>query len=295
MTASADYPQITPSDRLGLTLFFALVIHALIILGVTFRADLLTVPQNKHPPLEITLVHQRTEVAPEDAELLAQTNLDGGGSQEAERRPQSPAFTPLTPQRPGTSTRVTMPASPTRQSEPEQTERLTRDQAEQQTVREEPRPEKRRQPLTAEELMARSMEIATLSAEISQSLEAYSKRPKHRYISARAREYRFAAYLDGWRSKIERIGNLNYPEEAKRRNITGSLRLDVALNADGSVREINVLQPSGHQVLDDAARRIVHLAAPFAPFPAELREDTDVLHIVRTWEFLDDNRLSAGR
>lgn len=295
MTVSPRDPHILPSDRLGLTLFFAVVIHAVVILGVTFKPDLLTAPQNKHPPLEITLVHQRSEEAPEEAELLAQANLEGGGSEEADKRPQSPTFTPVSPQRPGTSTTVTMPASPTERAEPEQTEPLTRDRSDQQTRPEEPRPEKRRQPLTAEELMARSMEIATLSAEISQSLEAYSKRPKHRYISARAREYRFAAYLDAWRAKIERIGNLNYPEEAKRRSITGSLRLDVAVNPDGSVREVTVLQPSGHKLLDDAARRIVHLAAPFSPFPQELREDTDVLHIIRTWEFMDNDRLSASR
>jgi protein TonB len=139
------------------------------------------------------------------------------------------------------------------------------------------------------------MEIATLSAEISQSMDAYAKRDKQRYISAQAKEYRDAAYLDAWRSKIERIGNLNYPEEAKRRGISGSLQLDVAINADGSLNSITLLRPSGSKILDDAAVRIVKLAAPFAQFPDELRSDTDVLHIIRNWEFLDSYRLDTSR
>ena len=143
--------------------------------------------------------------------------------------------------------------------------------------------------LTAEELLRRSVEIANLSAEIDRSLQAYAERLRHRYISSRAREYRDAAYLDAWRAKVERIGNLNYPEEAKRRGISGSLILDVAINADGTVHSITVLRSSGKKILDDAAIRIVRLAAPFAPFPEELRKDTDVLHITRTWQFLDDN------
>ena len=96
-------------------------------------------------------------------------------------------------------------------------------------------------------------------------------------------------------AKITRIGNLNYPEEATRRNITGSLLLDVAINTDGSLNSLTLLRSSGSKVLDDAAMRIVKLAAPFAQFPDELRSDTDVLHITRTWEFLDSHRLDASR
>ncbi|RMD79071.1 MAG: energy transducer TonB, partial [Gammaproteobacteria bacterium] len=146
---------------------------------------------------------------------------------------------------------------------------------------------------SAAELIRRSRELARLSAELDASIRAYARRPRQRYLSASTRSLRDAAYLEAWRRKIERIGNLNYPEEAKRRGLSGSLVLDVALNPDGSVRSVEILRSSGYKVLDDAAVRIVHLAAPFAPFPPAMRQDTDVLHIVRTWQFLQGDRLEA--
>jgi len=295
ITIPPEHPT-SPADRLGLTLLVAVVLHAVVILGVTFTPELLDRPTaGKHPPLQITLVHQRSENAPAEAEFLAQANLEGGGTREESLRPQSPAYTPLPTPQAGTGVAITLPAGPPPAPQTEREAPLTQREAPHSVRKSETAPERPRQPMTAEQLMARSMEIATLSAEISQSMESYAKRDKHRYISAQAKEYRDAAYLDAWRAKIERIGNLNYPEEAKRRNISGSLLLDVAINADGSLNSLTLLRSSGSQVLDDAAMRIVKLAAPFAQFPDELRSDTDVLHITRTWEFLDSHRLDASR
>jgi len=127
---------------------------------------------------------------------------------------------------------------------------------------------------------------ARLSAEISQSWEEYQKRPRQTFISARTRAYKYAAYMDAWRAKVERVGNLNYPEEAKRRDLSGDLIMDVALNPDGSIDSVTIKRSSGHAVLDDAAKRIVRLAAPFAPFPDDIRAETDILHITRTWQFM---------
>ncbi|MGE0371570.1 MAG: energy transducer TonB [Gammaproteobacteria bacterium] len=299
MQALAIPPPEEPAlatDRFGLTLLVAAALHAVIILGVTFSPGLLERPPlGKQPPLQITLVHQRSDKSPEDAEFLAQTNLEGGGSAADDLRPQSPAYTPLPQPSTGAGIAITLPAAPPPSPQPARESPLTQREAEQAVRKTAAQAERPRQPMTAEELVARSMEIATLSAEISQSMEAYAKRDRHRYISAQAREYRDAAYLDAWRSKVERIGNLNYPEEAKRRNISGSLLLDVAINADGSLNSITLLRSSGSKILDDAAMRIVKLAAPFAQFPDELRSDTDVLHITRTWEFLDSHRLDASR
>jgi protein TonB len=128
-------------------------------------------------------------------------------------------------------------------------------------------------------------ERTRLVAEIDRGWHEYQSRPKHKYLNARTREYKYAAYMKAWEAKVERIGNLNYPEEAKRRGLSGQLRLDVALNSDGSINTIVVRRSSSHTVLDDAARRIVQLAAPFAPFPDNIREEIDVLHITRTWRF----------
>lgn len=286
---------ISPADRLGMTLFLAAVVHAVVILGVSFTSELTRPPQIKSPPVEIRLVHQRSESAPEEAQYLAQASLEGGGDLDRDQSPRSPAFVPLDPQQPGMDREARTPASPEQVRPRQDTKPLTRDESDRKTLETEIVPETQRQPLTAEQLIARGMEIASLSAEIDQSMQEYAQRGKHRHIiSAQAMEYRDAAYLDAWRAKIERIGNLNYPEEAKRRNISGRLLLDVAINADGTLNNVALLRSSGSKVLDDAAMRIVRLAAPFAEFSPEMRADTDVLHITRTWEFLD-SQLSANR
>ena len=101
----------------------------------------------------------------------------------------------------------------------------------------------------------------------------------------------FAYYLRSWRRKIERIGQLNYPQQAKRQGIGGSLRLLVVISADGALHNVRILESSGHRLLDDAALHIVRLAAPYAPFSPAMREAADVLEIERTWQFRN-SRLS---
>ncbi|MCG3201417.1 MAG: hypothetical protein NFCOHLIN_01285 [Gammaproteobacteria bacterium] len=142
-------------------------------------------------------------------------------------------------------------------------------------------------------LIARSFEIASLDAEIAERMEAKAKRPRRKFISATTSEYKFAAYMEAWRAKVERIGNLNYPDEARRDKLSGSLILDVALRSDGSVDEITVRKPSGHAALDDAAIRIVKLAAPYAAFPAAFNREVDILHITRTWQFQSGDRFAS--
>lgn len=157
-----------------------------------------------------------------------------------------------------------------------------------------PEPESRPQPtetVSAAALVNRSLAMASLNAEINRRLKAYAERPRRKWITARTREHKYAAYMEAWRQKVERIGNLNYPDEARRRNLSGNLLLDVALNPDGSINEITLRRSSGERVLDDAAVRIVKLAAPYAKFPDAIREDdVDILHIERTWQFLSGDR-----
>lgn len=146
---------------------------------------------------------------------------------------------------------------------------------------------------SAAQIFGSGVEIASLSARIDESQRNYAQRPRQKFISARTQEYKYASYMEAWRVKVEHVGNLNYPDEAKRHNLSGSLILDVALNADGSINMLTLLRSSGHKVLDDAAAQIVRLAAPYASFPAAIRKDADVLHITRTWQFLRDNRLES--
>jgi protein TonB len=297
LSAAAAAPVITPADRLALTVCLAALFHAVILLGVTFTAEDVTQP--RYDTMEIVLVQEQSR-APDDAKLLAQANLEGGGENAEDVTPA----TPLPPPFPDSRADVAAPppapppeAAPA-QSEPTELlavdanaeqaipESAARKREEQAVPKQDPAPEPAPARPSATALLSNSFKIAALSAEIKRKLEAQAQRPRRKFISASTREYRYASYMEAWRAKVERVGNLNYPEEARRRQLSGSLILDVALNPDGSVNQITVRQSSGHKILDDAADRIVRLAAPFAPFPDDIRAETDILHITRTWQFL---------
>lgn len=295
---SSELPHVTDPgniDRLGLTLFIAAALHALVILGVGFEMAKL---KQEPPPLslEVTLVHSRSDEAPEKADFLAQQNQRGSGELEEAMRPSSPFPNPRpiedlqgdAAQTQMESTPPTPPPSP--EKELLTTERESRFKAAMVPPEELQRPEPTP---NASELLERSLEIARLSAEIRQRQENYARKDKHKYIAANTREYKYAGYEDAWRMQVERVGNLNYPDEALRHQLSGNLLLDVAIRADGSVESIEVIRPSGIQALDDGAVRIVRLAAPFAPFPPEIRAETDVLHILRTWQFESGARFST--
>ncbi|NCA91614.1 MAG: energy transducer TonB, partial [Gammaproteobacteria bacterium] len=148
-------------------------------------------------------------------------------------------------------------------------------------------------PSAAAILASRGQEIARLNAKLVEDTAAFANRPRRKAISASTQEYKYASYLETWRRKVEAIGNLNYPEEARRRKLYGNLILQVGVRADGSLEEVRVLRSSGSTILDEAAMRIVHLAAPFAPFPPDIRRETDFLDITRTWQFLSNNRFGG--
>ncbi|MDH5602083.1 MAG: TonB family protein, partial [Gammaproteobacteria bacterium] len=149
--------------------------------------------------------------------------------------------------------------------------------------------------VTAAQLFERSQQIARLSAEINQLKQAYQQTPKHTWVhGANAKAYRFASYMDAWRQKVERIGNINYPDIAIRKKISGKLLLDVAINPDGTIHSTRISRSSGHRELDQAALRIVNLAAPFPPLTKDILKDTDILHIPRVWSFSNDRTLATS-
>jgi protein TonB len=289
-------PPVTESDRLSMTVFFALAFHAILILGVSFNL----VDDSEQPlsTMEITLVHNTSEEAPDDADYLAQANQLGGGNVAEKVRDSSPFSNPTPTDEegiaPDSRRELAMPPLP---DKPDQQELMAVDQARRQVHS---RPQQEPLPLpvekiTAAQLFERSQEIARFSAKIEQIKKSYALSPRQTYVrGANARQFRFASYLDAWRAKVERIGNLNYPEEAVRRGINGSLLLDVAINPDGSLHSVKVLRPSGHKVLDNAAIRIVKLAAPYPPLGKDILQDTDILHIPRVWQFKSGGRLSTS-
>ncbi len=296
-------------DRLGLTLFFAVSLHIALILGVGFDAAL-PKPQAAARTLEVMVVHNaRRPKAPDEADFLAQTQQQGGGEQPEITRPTvepTPANPPAHPPKPSpaperAAASADSPAprpapdaaapQPTRKLVAQQAPRTTPDAAPSPTPREQARPEERKRLSIAQLLASSNQEIKRISAELDRKTRAYAKRPRRKAINASTKEYKYATYLDAWRRKIERVGNLNYPDEAKRKKLYGNLVLHVAVRADGSIDSLRILQSSGHKLLDDAAIRIVKLAAPFAPFPPDILEETDILDITRTWRFLSSNRL----
>ena len=291
----AQIQRITPNDRLGMTLFFAVLLHAIIVLGVTFKA-LDDDSSAKSPPLEITLVQSKSEVAPDKADYLAQANQEGGGNTREKLRPSSPTAKPFTAPVPDRAEafRPQQQAAPSKPQVIKNTMDTKRSSFEVETRPKEVNEQYEERLLpNASELITSSMEVASLNAELNEQQQLLSSDSRVKHISANTREYKYASYMEAWRAKVERIGNINYPEAAKRRSLTGNLVLDVVLNPDGTVNNILVRRSSGNKLLDDAAVRIVRLAAPYAPFPENIRKEVDVLVISRTWQFLDNNRLRS--
>ncbi|MHA6639260.1 energy transducer TonB [Stutzerimonas frequens] len=283
--------RVRPADRLGFTLFLAAALHLALILGLGFT---LSEPKQISKTLEITLSTFKSEEKPKDADFLAQDNQLGSGTLEHKA---SPKTTEQAPFQDTEVRKVTPPAAPPQSTSPAPAKTVvtTRSrQLEKAEVKQQTQPQPRAQPAPAFDSSQLSAEIASLEAELAQDVERYAKRPRvSRQNSAATMRDISAWYRDEWRKKVERIGNLNYPDEARRQQIYGSLRMLVTINRDGTVQELRVIESSGQPVLDDAALRIVRLAAPFAPFTGELAQKFDQVEIIRTWRFERGDRLSS--
>jgi protein TonB len=304
---------------LGKTLVASALLHIIVIFAVTFEPPDLKVTKDKTPPLEVVLVNAKTKTAPTKADVLAQANLNRGGNTDKDRKAKS-----ALPPAKNKSAEVTVkPATQAKRAaksakaqaeaerkqqrvaelEKQAQELMTQIQSQKKveahpteqvaSPQSEQGDQEAAKTLDATALMASSLDMVRLEAQIAKQQEEYQKRPKRKFIGARAQEYRFATYVESWRQKVEKIGNLNYPVEAKEQKLYGRLRMTVSIRADGSIEKLEINQSSGYKVLDDAAKRIVNLAAPFAPFPDNIRKDTDILSITRTWSFTKQDSLSS--
>jgi periplasmic protein TonB len=272
-----------PQARLQVALLLSLLVHALVVTCVGVRSP--SKLDATSTPLMVDIVNARTETAPKAPDILAQANLDGGGNTDADRRVKSPLPVMKRPDpKPDVSVRREQAAP--RSQEPQPAITQSHEPAPPVAIAQ-PKPpsEVRPEPTTpsAADILNASREMLQLEAQVSRSMEAYQKRPRRTFVGARAKEFRFARYIEDWRSKIERVGELNYPASA--RGIYGHLLVSVEIRADGSLENVEISRSSGKQVLDEAAVRIVRLAAPFAPFPPDIARDTDILSITRTWSF----------
>ena len=263
-----------------------------IVLSVHFELPKLFKKASASPPLEVSLVNAKTATKPSQADFLAQANLDGGGNTDAKRRLSSPL-----PRAAVDSQNTQLSAA---REQVENLERQTRELLQQLNARNKTAMDRDVKESTRvdsanafRELSAKALELQRLEAQIAREFDSYQQRPKKKHIGARAMEYRFARYVEDWRQKVERVGNANYPEIARAQKLYGSLVLTVAIKADGRIETIEVDRGSGKKILDAAAVKIVEMAGPYAPFPPDIRTDTDILYITRTWSFTRAGELES--
>ena len=280
-------------ERFGFTVFLSACAHAIVILGIGFSYLSESVSE---PVLEVTMAQYRSDIAPEEADFLAQENQLGSGSLDEPAAPSTPFQSDFNADQINEVTPV--PQSPRVQNEiPIQDTAVISTFTDGREIRQqldEVEPEQEQPLEQAANSQELSLAIASLQAQLDRRRQAYANRPRRYTISsASTKQSHDALYLDNWRRRIEAVGNLNYPEQARRNRIYGSLRLLVSILPDGSVEDIQILESSGHNLLDQAAVEIVSLAAPFEPFPEELQAEADILEIIRTWRFHEGNALTS--
>ncbi len=280
------------SRTLGLAIGVSLVLHGILLsIHFTFPDALANA---KERALDVILVNSRSATRPTDAQAKAQTNLDGGGNTDEDRRVKTPL--PVSKQTKEGDSLIEAQRR-VAQLEAQQQQMMTQLKSPKAAAaapqRAEPTPPAPPTPnISGLDLASSAMAIARLEGQIARSTEDYNKRPRKKFIGARTEEYRFAQYVEDWRQKVERVGNVNYPEAA-RGKLYGNLVLTVIIRADGTLDRVDINRPSGRPVLDEAARRIVQMAAPYSPFPSAIARDTDILEITRTWTFTSADQLRA--
>lgn len=285
--APVEPTVVSEGDRLGATLVFSLITHGVLALGLGFAVDN---PAPLRPTLDVILTETRSTTAPEKADFLAQSNQQGGGDSEKPERPSEQVSSPVPKPTPGIAPAPVSAAAPLPEALREQAVVTTTTESERRVAEVDRLPTPDTQLPTAQHLVEQSMEMARLAAEIDRDSQSYAKRPRRKFISANTAEYEFASYMRAWVARVERIGNLNYPDEARTRNLQGQLLMTVAVRRDGSVERIDIIRSSGYPILDEAALRIVRLGEPYPPLP-DNSEKIEILHITRTWEFLPGNVL----
>lgn len=301
-----------------MAIWISLLVHA-IVLSIHFEPELKKFKDNL-PTLEVMLVNTKTLTKPEKADVLAQAELDRGGNTDQNRKMKSalPAvkqqktqFTvkPLAEVKAGKKA-AKMTAEETKEQkhvaelEKQAQELMTQLQSNQKVesapaqkaaakeadIGNQENPNKK---LNMSDLTAAALEMDRLEALISKQQDEYQKRPKRKFIGARAEKYSYALYVESWRQKVEKVGNLNYPEAAKNLKMYGQLRMTVSIKADGSIEKLVINKSSGHKVLDEAAKHIVELAAPYSRFPDEMHKEVDILDMTRTWTFTKEDNLAT--
>ena len=283
---------VTDNDRFGMTFFLAAIFHGIIILGVTFSISP-SADSKTSPTLDIILVQTQAPAdveETEDVDYLAQVSQLGGGDAEEKARPRELFSAATLSDEPGIAMH-TSEQQVQKQKQNEQQTLLTQRDAEY-AINTEETPVKAEDETTINQTnTSKNTQTARQASEISDTIEVQASMDRTKYLNSSTKEFTPAEYMRSWINRVERVGNLNYPDQARRKKLSGTLILDVIINADGELVKTDLRQASGHQILDDAAKRIVKLAAPFSAFPKKLRKEADVIHITRSWEFLNNSSI----
>jgi protein TonB len=280
-------PRIGESERLSATMVLSLLLHGMLILGLGFALE---DAAPVLPTLDVILTETQSPLTSAQADFLAQASNQGGGEHDRSTRPREAQVGRVPQPEQGVAPRPLRAQSPDPSPAPQA--RVVSNQRSP-----EPVPVPQTKPETEHSMLPKGpakiehdLAMARLAAEIHLRSQRYAKRPKRKFVSASTREYAYAGYLRGWVDRVERVGNLNYPDEARRRRIGGLLVISVAIRRDGSVERAEIIQSSHIPMLDQAALRIVGLSEPFAPLP-KTADDVDILHVTRTWQFLPGGEL----
>lgn len=288
MNSITDKASGRQPDVLTMALFAAAALHALIILGISFEPFLneLRTPRS----LEVILVQEKTDSErPDEAEYLAQTAQDGGGQSDDNNRPTSPFTSDLDAAADGvapvpveaSAPDITAPSDATVITSILGTNLVNSDEQDRENITE--------QTQVGTVIIEQNLDIASLAAEIEKQQEEFARRPKKSFLNARTQEASSAEYMFRWVERVERIGNLNYPEDIRKSELTGALVLTVGIYKNGEIESILIDESSGHSLLDASAKQLVSVAGPFEPLTGELAKETDILYITRTWEFQSSN------
>lgn len=297
--------------------YVSVLIH-LVLLSVHFSPDLKKMADSM-PVLDVSLVNAKTHSKPNKADVLAQANLDRGGNTNQNRKMQSALAASNQQQTALKAQEKNQQGGQAAQHKAEQSQAQKRvtdlekqarelmtqlqanktvvTQSVQKTSAQEVQTGQQQTPSKAidvHDMASAAMEMDRLEALIAKQQDVYQKRPKRKFIGARTKEYKYALYVESWRQKVEKIGNLNYPEAARNLKLYGQLQMTVSINADGSIESIELNRSSGHKLLDEAAKHIVELGAPYARFPEDVQSEIDILSITRTWTFTKEDSLASG-
>jgi len=286
---------VSSSDRLTFALFLALLVHALIVLGISFTAEERTQASNT---LEVTLASYKSDKAPDEADFIAQENQQGSGTEDEARMLTTDVEAPFQSNdiKQASVQEQQVSAPKPDQHQPDRVTTTADNRFKARNIQQ-PAPVDSKDVPEGEEkmLLQRSLEMASLEAKLDSMRQAYAKRPRvQRLTAASTMKASDAYYVNNWRRKIEKMGALNYPREAEDCFDDCRLRVLVAINPDGTIHDLEILESSGRKVLDDAAMRIVRMSAPFAPFTKDMRKDTDILEIIRTWRFKGNRYITDG-